>query len=107
MGALPQIGPVAANALVDAGALLLDVREPVEWEAEHAPDALLVPMGEVSQRRAELPSNRRIVVVCRSGGRSAAVTESLREWGLDAVNLAGGMLAWAAAGLPVVSEPVH
>ena len=106
-GALPQIGPVAANALVDAGALLLDVREPVEWDAEHAPDALLVPMGEVSQRRAELPSNRRIVVVCRSGGRSAAVTESLREWGLDAVNLAGGMLAWAAAGLPVVSEPVH
>ena len=107
VGALPQIGPVAANALVDAGALLLDVREPVEWEAEHAPDALLVPMGEVSQRRAELPRDRRIVVVCRSGGRSAAVTESLREWGLDAVNLAGGMLAWAAAGLPVVSEPVH
>ena len=83
------------------------MREPVEWEAGHAPEALLIPMGEVSQRRAELPRDGRIVVVCRSGGRSAAVTESLREWGLDAVNLAGGMLAWAAAGLPVVSGPVH
>ncbi len=107
VGALPQVGPLAGSALVHAGAVLLDVREPVEWEAGHAPEALLIPMGEVSQRRAELPRDGRIVVVCRSGGRSAAVTESLREWGLDAVNLAGGMLAWAAAGLPVVSGPVH
>ncbi|HXW81063.1 MAG TPA: rhodanese-like domain-containing protein, partial [Acidimicrobiales bacterium] len=100
---LPQIPPLAAKALIDAGALLLDVREPAEWQAGHAPEAWLVPMGQVSQRRGELPSDRQIVVVCRSGGRSAAVTESLREWGLDAVNLEGGMLAWAAAGLPVVA----
>ena len=79
------------------------MREPDEWQAEHAPGALLMPMGQVRQRQAELPHDRRIVVVCRSGGRSAAVTESLRAWGFDAVNLAGGMCAWAAAGLPTVT----
>ncbi len=103
VGTAPQVGARAAKALVDAGALLLDVREPGEWHAGHAPDALLVPMGRVRAQQAELPRDRRIVVVCRSGGRSAAVTESLRGWGFDAVNLAGGMCAWTAAGLTVVA----
>ena len=49
--------------------------------------------------------DRRIVAVCRSGGRSAAITDALRAWGYDAVNLAGGMCAWAAAGLPVEVAP--
>jgi DMSO/TMAO reductase YedYZ molybdopterin-dependent catalytic subunit/rhodanese-related sulfurtransferase/glyoxylase-like metal-dependent hydrolase (beta-lactamase superfamily II) len=100
----PQIGPRAAKSLVDGGALLLDVREPDEWCTEHAPTALLLPVGRVRTRQHELPRDRRIVVVCRSGGRSAAVTASLRRSGFDAVNLAGGMCAWAAAGLPVVSH---
>lgn len=100
----PQIGPRAAKALVDGGALLLDVREPDEWCTEHAPAATLLPVGRVHTRQHELPRDRRIVVVCRSGGRSAAVTASLRRAGFDAVNLAGGMCAWAAAGLPVVTH---
>jgi DMSO/TMAO reductase YedYZ molybdopterin-dependent catalytic subunit len=62
-------------------------------------------MGEVSARRHELPDDGRIVVVCRSGGRSAAVTDALRSWGYDAVNLSGGMCAWTSAALPEVSEP--
>jgi hypothetical protein len=61
-------------------------------------------MGEVQARRHELPEAGRIVVVCRSGGRSAAITDALRAHGYDAVNLTGGMCAWAAAGLPVVTE---
>jgi DMSO/TMAO reductase YedYZ molybdopterin-dependent catalytic subunit len=100
----PQIGPRAAKALVDGGALLLDVREPDEWCIEHAPTAMLMPVGRVLARQDELPRDRRIVVVCRSGGRSAAVAGSLRRSGFDAVNLAGGMCAWAAAGLPVVAH---
>jgi DMSO/TMAO reductase YedYZ molybdopterin-dependent catalytic subunit/rhodanese-related sulfurtransferase/glyoxylase-like metal-dependent hydrolase (beta-lactamase superfamily II) len=103
-GATPQVGARAANTLVDAGALLLDVREPDEWDAGHAPGASALPMGQVRERRGELPRDRRIVVVCRSGGRSAAVTDSLLAWGFDAVNLAGGMCAWSAAGLPVVVD---
>jgi DMSO/TMAO reductase YedYZ molybdopterin-dependent catalytic subunit/rhodanese-related sulfurtransferase/glyoxylase-like metal-dependent hydrolase (beta-lactamase superfamily II) len=102
-GATPAVSARGARALLDAGALLLDVREPEEWQAQHAPDALLMPMGQVKQRQSELPRDRRIVVVCRSGGRSAATTESLRTWGFDAVNLAGGMCAWASAGLPTAT----
>jgi len=80
------------------------VREPGEWQSGHAPQAILIPMGEVQARRHELPEAQRIVVVCRSGGRSAAITDALRAHGYDAVNLTGGMCAWAAAGLPVVTE---
>ena len=105
VGATPQVGARAAKALIDAGALLLDVREPDEWDAGHAPGASLLPMGQVRGRQQDLSRDRRIVVVCRSGGRSAAVTESLLASGFDAVNLAGGMCAWTAAGLPVVVDP--
>ena len=103
VAAVPEVGPRAAKALIEAGALLLDVREPAEWQAGHAPEATPLPMGQVRDHRDSLPRDRRIVVVCRSGGRSAAVTGSLRSWGFDAVNLSGGMCAWAAAGLPVTS----
>jgi rhodanese-related sulfurtransferase/glyoxylase-like metal-dependent hydrolase (beta-lactamase superfamily II) len=101
---LPAVDADTASDLVTAGALLLDVREPDEWRAGHAPDALHVPMGDVPAHHDELPRDRRIVAVCRSGGRSAAVTESLVAVGFDAVNLDGGMKAWAAAGLPVVTD---
>jgi DMSO/TMAO reductase YedYZ molybdopterin-dependent catalytic subunit len=101
--AAPEVGARTAAALVDAGALLLDVREPGEWQAGHVAQAWLLPMGQVARHRGDLPQDRQIVVVCRSGGRSAAVAEALRAWGFDAVNLSGGMTAWAVAGLPVVT----
>jgi DMSO/TMAO reductase YedYZ molybdopterin-dependent catalytic subunit/rhodanese-related sulfurtransferase/glyoxylase-like metal-dependent hydrolase (beta-lactamase superfamily II) len=104
VGTTPQVSARAAKARIDDGALLLDVREIDEWQDQHAPDAVLMPMGQVSKRQDEIPRDREIVVVCRSGGRSAAVTDSLRAWGFDAVNLSGGMCAWSAAGLPVVSD---
>jgi DMSO/TMAO reductase YedYZ molybdopterin-dependent catalytic subunit/rhodanese-related sulfurtransferase len=102
--AAPEVGARAAAALLEAGALLIDVREPGEWQAGHVAQALLLPMGQVARHRSGLPQDRRIVVVCRSGGRSAAVAEALRTWGFDAVNLSGGMTAWALAGLPVVTS---
>ena len=98
----PEVGARAAAALVEAGALLLDVREPGEWQVGHVAQAWLLPMGQVARHRSDLPRDRRIVVACRSGGRSAAVAGALRAWGFDAVNLSGGMSAWAAAGLPAV-----
>jgi DMSO/TMAO reductase YedYZ molybdopterin-dependent catalytic subunit/rhodanese-related sulfurtransferase len=101
--AAPEVGARAAAALVDAGALLLDVREPGEWQDGHVAQAWMLPMGQVARHRGDLPEDRQIVVVCRSGGRSAAVAEALRVWGFDAVNLSGGMTAWAVAGLPVVT----
>jgi DMSO/TMAO reductase YedYZ molybdopterin-dependent catalytic subunit/glyoxylase-like metal-dependent hydrolase (beta-lactamase superfamily II) len=103
-GRTPQISARSAGSLLDEGVFLLDVREPGEWRSGHAPQAILIPMGEVQARRHELPNTKRIVVVCRSGGRSATVTDALRTHGYDAVNLTGGMCGWTAAGLPVVTE---
>jgi rhodanese-related sulfurtransferase len=96
--------PTVKVAAVPPDATVLDVREPDEWQAGHIEGALHVPMGVVPNRLEELPDNARLVVVCRSGGRSARVTAFLRNQGLDAVNLDGGMSAWQASGRPMVSE---
>jgi rhodanese-related sulfurtransferase/DMSO/TMAO reductase YedYZ molybdopterin-dependent catalytic subunit len=101
----PQVSARTARSLLDAGAALLAVREPGEWYDGHVPGAIPMPMGEVQSRRGELPAATRIVVVCRSGGRSAAIAAALCTQGFDAVNLTGGMCAWQAAGFPVVTRP--
>ncbi|MBV8950835.1 MAG: rhodanese-like domain-containing protein [Actinobacteria bacterium] len=86
------------------GALLLDVREPDEWVEGHAPDAQHVPMAQVAGSRADLPNDRTILAICRSGARSARIAAALNSWGYDAVNVAGGMQAWAAHGYTVVTD---
>ncbi len=90
--------------LVHKGAVLLDVRDPPEWVAGHAPQATWMPMNRVPDEHQSLPGDRPIVCVCHLGGRSAVVTQALRQAGYDARNLAGGMKAWEAAGLAVVDE---
>lgn len=92
----------AHRAAEDGAALLLDVREHEEWAHGRAPGAVHVPMGEL--RQDSVPRDRPVLVVCRVGGRSAAVAEALEGLGYDVANVAGGMQAWAAAGLPVVAE---
>ncbi len=84
--------------------VLLDVRNADEWEAGHAPGAKWVPLRELEGARFQLPINRRIVCVCRSGARSARATAELVQMGFQAANMAGGMKAWAAQGLPVVKD---
>lgn len=101
---LGMVGPLAANDLVGGGAILLDVRERREWDAGHAPHARHLPLSLVPRQIAELPKDRRIVVVCRSGNRSARGASMLVNEGFDALNLEGGMSAWAAAGLPVITK---
>ncbi len=94
----------AASAAGLAGrgeAVIVDVREQKEWDAGHAPDAVHIPLGQLSQRLAELPRDRRIVAVCRSGGRSSTAVKALRGAGVEAENLDGGMNAWQRAGLPL------
>jgi len=102
--AVPAVAVTEAVGHLEGGALLLDIREPDEWDAGHAPDATWIPMGDIAARQAELPADRDIVVVCRSGARSARVTAALRGAGYEASNLSGGMQAWAAAGRPVVTD---
>ncbi|AGL21632.1 rhodanese domain-containing protein [Actinoplanes sp. N902-109] len=92
-------------AEVEPTAYLLDVREPDEWTAGHAPDAHHLPMMEVPARIAEIPADTEVVVVCRSGGRSGQVVSYLMGNGWDNVrNLDGGMQSWAAQGRDMVSE---
>jgi len=86
-----------------AGALLLDVREDDEWQAGHAPHAEHVPLATVESAAGRF-TGRKVLTVCRSGGRSAKAAEALAAAGVDVANVAGGMTAWAAAGLPVVRD---
>jgi rhodanese-related sulfurtransferase len=101
---VPEVTATEAAALAESGALLLDVRNDDEWTAGHAPGAQYVTLRELPARTGELPTDRKIVAVCRVGGRSAKAVELLAAQGFDAVNLAGGMRAWAADGLPVVTD---
>ena len=94
----------AAQQKMSDGAVLLDVRDLSEWRAGHAPQARHVPLAELDDRLTELPTDTPIVAVCRSGRRSAVAVRLLSRHGYTASNLTGGMHAWAAAGLPVVTH---
>lgn len=100
---VPAIDVDALRGHLDEGAPLVDVREPHEFEEARAPGARLVPLGEVPARIAEIPTDRTVYVICRSGGRSAKAVEYLRANGVDAVNVTGGTLAWIESGAPVES----
>lgn len=100
---LPACTPPQALAAFRDGALLLDVREYEEWMAGHVDGAVHVPMQELPARLAELPNDRQIVCICRSGNRSGQVTAFLLRQGFDAVNMTGGMRAWDAEQLPFVN----
>ncbi len=102
-----QLPTVTVDELAD-NAVLLDVREDGEWQAGHIRGAVHVPMNEVPDRLAYAPGSitpdTRVVVVCKVGSRSAHVAAWLIHNGYDAANLDGGMLAWAAARRPMISE---
>ena len=103
-GTRDAVEPHEAQAAVDAGALLLDVREQHEWDAGHAPSALHVPLDTLPAHVDRLAVDRPIIVVCRSGRRSAHCATLLIRAGHDARNLTGGMTAWQRDGLPVITD---
>jgi rhodanese-related sulfurtransferase len=83
---------------------LLDVREDDEWAAGHAPGARHIPLGELSARAGEVPQDELIYVICRSGARSGRAAQALAGAGWRAVNVAGGMQDWAAAGRAMITD---
>jgi rhodanese-related sulfurtransferase len=99
-----RIGPGEALALVEDGALLLDVRESREWRAGHAPKARHIPLAQLTTRARELPAGRLVITTCRSGNRSRRAARLLVAEGREVANLAGGMAAWARAGLPLKAK---
>ncbi len=104
---LRKRGPRAAYAVITAeealgelraGAILVDVRTGLEWNAGHAPGALHLPLESVGRRASELPSDARIIAVCQSGHRSAIAAQNLANRGFSVSSISGGMPAWKAAG---------
>lgn len=91
-----QITPAELEELLKGNEkpFVLDVREPGEHSQGHIPGCVLIPLGQLGQRVGELPTDRQIVAVCRSGARSGMATQHLRQAGLNVLNMAGGMLAW-------------
>jgi sulfur-carrier protein adenylyltransferase/sulfurtransferase len=97
--AAPEVPVVLAETLAgrESEVFLLDVREPDEHEEAAIPGSVLIPLGSLQRRMAEVPKDRQVVVYCAIGGRSARATHFLRGHGVEAVNLHGGIRAWLQA----------
>lgn len=88
------------------GAFLLDVRTQEEWDQGHVEGAVLIPLDQLAARSAELPADRDVLIICRSGNRSGQARDLLRNAGFDrTTSINGGINAWIAKGLPVVTGP--
>ena len=94
---IPEITPAEFVARRDRGDVLtlLDVREEWELGVASVPGVKHIPMGDVAARIGELNPSEQVVVLCRSGRRSLEVAKYLQQNGFNAVNLAGGILAWS------------
>ncbi|MEZ5262288.1 MAG: rhodanese-like domain-containing protein [Acidimicrobiia bacterium] len=102
---VPEVDVQEAARLQAEGMPVFDVREPDEYEAGHAAGAVLIPLGELPDRLAEIPLDRPVLLICRSGARSGRATAFVNEQGGRATNVGGGTLAWVEAGLPTVTGP--
>lgn len=92
---------VRARMKKNSSTFLLDVRQPEEFQEAHIPGALLIPLSELNMRMKELPRDKEIICICRSGNRSGVAARQLSAAGFQTVNLRGGMIAWSRAGMPV------
>jgi len=96
-----EISVQQAYNLREQGAFILDVRTQAEWDERHVPGATLIPLDELPNRLSEVPKDQQVVVMCRSGNRSQAGRDILRQAGFEQVtSMAGGINQWAASGYP-------
>ncbi len=97
MTTTPEISVQELKAKLDKKEkfVLLDVREPHEYEIAKIPGSTLIPLGKLPERFAEVDKNAKVIVHCKMGGRSAKAVQFLREKGYDATNVAGGINAWS------------
>lgn len=95
------VSEISVDNLADrlsAGARLIDVREPHEFEEAHVPGARLVPLATVPDELDAFRGDGPTYVICKSGGRSMRACEYVAAQGIDAVNVAGGTMAWLMSG---------
>jgi rhodanese-related sulfurtransferase len=101
----PLISVSQALDKYQAGAFILDVRTSEEWNQGHIPGSILIPLDQLSGRLSEVPRDRDVVVVCRTGSRSLQGLQILQQAGFTRVaSMTGGMVAWQAAGNPVEGQ---
>jgi rhodanese-related sulfurtransferase len=91
-------------AALGSTATIIDVREQNEWDEGRIGGSTLIPMSQFVDRLGELPTGDTLYILCRSGARSGRVTEYLEQQGIDAVNVAGGIMAWQADGRPIETD---
>jgi rhodanese-related sulfurtransferase len=92
-----------ANLKDHEDVFLLDVREQWEYDEGHIPGVTLLPLGDIPNRLDELPTDKTVIVTCRSGNRSGQAASFLRQNGFDNVhNMSGGILEWQEAGYEIV-----
>lgn len=102
-----EITPARAAELQAAGALLIDVREPYERDAGHIGGSRHIELAALSAAAPTIERDRTVVFYCRVGARSAMAADAFRSSGYDACSLAGGLLAWVSAGLPLTPQDGH
>lgn len=101
-----EISVEQAYKKYQAGTFILDVRQPEEWAEYHIPNTTLIPLDQLEARLNELPTDREIIVVCRSGNRSQSGRDILRKAGFtQSTSMAGGVKQWQASGYPTVTGP--
>ncbi len=101
LGSMNELNPKDAQARLQQGALLIDVREPNEYDEVHATGAQLMPLSDFQNSYASLPTDAEIIMICRSGARSERAGQFLIDQGYGNVsNLTGGTMAWVQDGLP-------
>ena len=96
-----EISVDQAYQMYQEGNFVLDVRTQEEWNEYHAPDTTLIPLDQLQSRLSELPKDKQIVVVCRSGNRSQQGRDILLSAGFQATSMAGGLKEWSAKGYPI------
>ena len=100
--AIETISPQQAQAMMNAGAAMVDVREPAEWEDAHVKGSTLIPLGQVKQEPSKAALAPQVLLLCHSGRRAKVAADAMSE--LKNVKLfviEGGITAWQKAGLPV------
>ncbi len=101
---IPEVDVSGVPVDMPPALTVLDVREDAEWAAGHIEGAKHIPLMQLPNRLDELPDDSQVLVVCRSGARSAQATAFLNAHGRDAVNLAGGLVAWSRSRRPMVAD---
>ena len=98
----PSMSPAEVSDALSRGRLtVVDVREPAELRSGRIEGARNIPLGQLGPRMSELQGGKTVAFVCQSGARSARATRAAAKAGVEAVNVSGGVMGWARAGLPL------